>query len=147
MLAGRFGGKLAPAEVFTPLVGIDLESHGAARTELTLDPAFEHGVMALEGGARVDGESLAPGALLYLGPGRDRLVVDAPSATRLLLIGGVPFGEEILLWWNFVGRSYEEMEQATRDWVAGERFGRVEGARGEPLIAPDLAGLRLRGAS
>ena len=118
---------------------------GPARAELALDPAFEHGVMALEGAASIAGEPLAPGALLYFGPGRDRLVVDAPAATRLLLIGGEPLGEEILLWWNFVGRSFEEMEQATRDWVAGERFGRVEGARGEPLVAPDLSGLRLRG--
>jgi redox-sensitive bicupin YhaK (pirin superfamily) len=144
VLAGRFAGELAPAEVFTPLVGVDLASQGPARAELTLDPAFEHGVMALEGSASVAGEMLAPGALLYFGPGRDRLVVDAPAATRLLLIGGEPLGEEILLWWNFVGRSFEEMEQATRDWVAGGRFGHVEGARGEPLVAPDPAGLRLR---
>jgi len=144
VLAGRFAGELAPAEVFTPLVGVDLASQGPARAELTLDPAFEHGVMALEGSASIAGEMLAPGALLFFGPGRDRLVVDAPAATRLLLIGGEPLGEEILLWWNFVGRSFEEMEQATRDWVAGGRFGRVEGARGEPLVAPDPAGLRLR---
>jgi redox-sensitive bicupin YhaK (pirin superfamily) len=144
VLAGRFAGQLAPAEVFTPLVGVDLASQGPARAELTLDPAFEHGVMALEGSASIAGEMLAPGALLYFGPSRDRLVVDAPAATRLLLIGGEPLGEEILLWWNFVGRSFEEMEQATRDWVAGGRFGRVEGARGEPLVAPDPAGLRLR---
>ncbi len=145
VLAGRFAGELSPAEVFTPLVGVDLLSQGPARAELALDPAFEHGVMALEGAASIAGEALAPGALLYFGPGRDRLVVEAPAATRLLLIGGEPLGEDILLWWNFVGRSFEEMEQATRDWVAGERFGRVEGARGEPLVAPDLAGLRLRG--
>jgi quercetin 2,3-dioxygenase len=144
VLAGRFAGELAPAEVFTPLVGVDLVSQSPARTELTLDPRFEHGVMALEGSASVAGEMLAPGALLYFGPGRDRLVIDAPAPTRLLLIGGEPLGEEILLWWNFVGRSFEEMEQATRDWVAGGRFGRVEGARGAPLVAPDLAGLRLR---
>jgi len=144
VLAGRFDGELAPAEVFTPLVGVDLASQGPARAELTLDPAFEHGVMGLEGSASVAGEMLAPGALLYFGPGRDRLVVDAPAATRLLLIGGEPLGEEILLWWNFVGRSFEEMDRATRDWVAGGRFGRVEGARGEPLVAPDPAGLRLR---
>ena len=144
VLAGRFDGEIAPAEVFTPLVGIDLASQGPARAELALDPAFEHGVMALEGDASVAGESLAPGALLYFGPGRERLVVDAPAASRLLLIGGEPLGEDILLWWNFVGRSYEEMEQATRDWVAGERFGRVEGARGVPLVAPDPSGLRPR---
>ncbi len=74
-----------------------------------------------------------------------RLSVEAPAASRLLLIGGQPFGEDILLWWNFVARSVEEMEKATRDWLEGGRFGRVDGARGAPLVAPELKGLRLRG--
>ncbi len=145
VLAGRFAGELAPAEVFTPLVGIDLVSQGPARTELTLDP----GLRARRDGARgrCHGRRRSrwhPARCFISVSGRDRLVVDTPAATRLLLIGGEPLGEEILLWWNFVGRSFEEMEQASRDWLTGERFGHVEGARGEPLAAPDLAGLRLR---
>jgi redox-sensitive bicupin YhaK (pirin superfamily) len=144
VLAGKFAGELAPAEVFTPLVGIDLAAQGPARAELALDPAFEHGVMALEGSARVAGEELVPGGLLYFPPDRDRLAVETQEAARLLLIGGQPFGEEILLWWNFVARSVDEMEQATGDWLAGRRFGRVEGARGAPLVVPELKGLRLR---
>ena len=146
VLAGPFAGERAPAEVFSPLVGLDLATPGPARTELPLDPEFEHGVMVLEGEARVGGETLVPGALLYFGTGRDRLAVETGDAARLLMIGGRPFGEEILLWWNFVGRSIEEMEQATRDWLEGDRFGKVQGARGEPLVAPELRGLRLRSA-
>jgi redox-sensitive bicupin YhaK (pirin superfamily) len=146
VLAGRFLGEQAPAEVFTPLVGADFASAAPARAEFPLDPAFEHGVMALEGRAQVGGELLEPGSLLYFAPGRDRISLDSPAACRLLLVGGAPFGEEILLWWNFVARTYGEMEQATRDWQETERFGRVEGARGPRLVAPDLAGLRLRAA-
>jgi redox-sensitive bicupin YhaK (pirin superfamily) len=146
LLAGRFAGERAPAEVFTPLVGIDLAASGPAHTELALDPAFEHGALALEGEVNVGGESLAAGALLYFPTGRERLAVAAASPARLLVIGGVPFGEEVLLWWNFVARRYDEMEQATRDWIEGGRFGEVRGARGARLVAPDLAGLRLRGA-
>ena len=71
-------------------------------------------------------------------------MVESAAAARMLLIGGQPFGEEVLLWWNFVARTYGEMEQATRDWLAGGRFGRVEGARGAPLVAPELKGLRMR---
>ena len=138
VLAGECAGERAPAEVFTPLVGVDLASPGPARAELGLDAAFEHGVMALEGSATVGGEPLSPGSLLYFGPGRDRLTIESPAAARLLLIGGEPLGEEILLWWNFVGRSPEEFEQATRDWRTGERFGRVAGARGAPLVAPQM---------
>jgi len=103
--------------------------------------------MALEGSATVGGEPLSPGVLLYFGTGRDRLTVESTAAARLLLIGGRPFGEEVLLWWNFVARTYGEMEQATRDWLEGGRFGKVEGARGAPLVAPDLAQLRMRGGN
>jgi len=144
VLAGTFAGERAPAEVHSPLVGLDLASTGTASTELALDPAFEHGVMTLEGTATIGGEALRPGALLFFGTGRDRLALDAGAASRLLVIGGRPFGEEILLWWNFVARSYDEFEQATHDWLEGDRFGKVEGARGAPLIVPELKGLRLR---
>jgi len=144
VLAGRFAGERAPTEVFSPLVGIDLAAAGPARTELALDPEFEHGTIALEGEVTVGGKPLAAGTLLYFGAGHERLAVEARAAARLLLIGGRPFGEEILLWWNFVARTYAEMEQATRDWQEGDRFGQVRGARGARLVAPDLKGLRLR---
>ena len=87
VLAGTFAGERAPAEVFSPLVGVDLACTGPARTALPLDPAFEYGVMVLEGTAQVAGESLSPGALLYFGVGRDRLAIEtrwrvAPAADR-----------------------------------------------------------------
>ena len=147
VLAGTFAGERAPAAVYSPLVGLDLTAPGPARTELVLDADFEHGVMALEGSAHVGGEPLEPGALLYFGTGRDRLTVESAGPVRLLVVGGRPFGEEVLLWWNFVARTYGEMEQATRDWLEGGRFGKVEGARGAPLVAPDLAQLRMRGGN
>jgi quercetin 2,3-dioxygenase len=144
VLAGTFAGERAPAEVFSPLVGLDLATAGGASTVLPLDPDFEYGAITLEGEVRVDGEALAPGALLYFAPGRESLAVESQATSRLLLIGGRPFGEEVLLWWNFVARTVEEMETATRDWQDGGRFGKVHGARGAPLVAPELRGLRLR---
>jgi hypothetical protein len=63
-----------------------------------------------------------------------------------MLVGGVPFGEVILLWWNFVARNAQEMEQAARDWNTGQRFGPVHGSPSPPLSAPELTGLHLRPA-
>jgi redox-sensitive bicupin YhaK (pirin superfamily) len=145
VLAGAFGGEHSPARVYSPLVGLDLASTGSARTGLPLDPAFEYAAMTLEGTPAVDGEALMPGTLLYLGAGRTELAIASTAASRLLLIGGEPFGEDILLWWNFVARTREEMEAATRDWNDGRRFGKVQGARAAPLVAPDIGALRLRG--
>lgn len=50
----------------------------------------------------------------------------ARAGSRLLLIGGEPFGEDVLMWWNFVGRSHQEIADARADW---ENRGRLrEGA-------------------
>ena len=146
VLAGGYAGERSPARVHTPLVGLDLATDGAARTKLSLDPGFEHAALTLQGSPAVNGERLEPGTLLYLATSRETLELDSPAASRMLLIGGAPFEEEILVWWNFVARTPQEMEAATRDWVEGRRFGRVEGARGSPLVAPDPAILS-RGAS
>jgi hypothetical protein len=146
VLAGSCDGERSPAKVYTPLLGLDVAARGSARTTVPLDPAFEHAALTLEGAPSLNGEILEPGILLYLGTGRASLDLASASASRMLLIGGTPFGEEILLWWNFVARTVEEMETATRDWVEGRRFGQVHGARGKPLIAPDPKGLHLRGA-
>ena len=144
VLAGSCDGATAPAKVFSPLVGLDLAAAGAARTTLPLEPGFEHGAIALEGEALVAGERLAPGTLLYLGAGRGAIELSTAAPARLLLVGGEPFAEEILLWWNFVARTADEMEAATRDWQGGTRFGRVAGARAAPLVAPEVRDLRLR---
>lgn len=87
---------------------------------------------------------LAPGALLYLGCGRSELPLRADSDSSLMLLGGEPFEEKIVMWWNFVGRSQEEIEEARADWTAGERFGQVKGYDGGPLPAPELPPVPLK---
>ncbi|MGO9804567.1 MAG: pirin family protein [Steroidobacteraceae bacterium] len=143
VLAGSAFGETSPAEVHSPLVGLDLFAAGRAALRLPLVPSYEHAVLILDGAARVAGEPLAPGTLLYFTTGREELEIECAAAARILVIGGVPFGEQILVWWNFVARTPEEMEAATRDWNAG-RFAPVVGSPAPPLIAPSVAGLRLR---
>ena len=43
------------------------------------------------------------------------------------------------MWWNFIGRSHEEIVGFRTDWASGdERFGQVRGYDGDPLPAPPL---------
>jgi len=146
VLAGSCCGHTSPAQVFSPLMAADLSAGAAAAVSLPLASAFEHAALVLEGEAQVAGERLAPGTLLYLPPGRTQLPVSCSLPCRLVIVGGVPFAEEILLWWNFVARRAEEIEAATREWNAG-RFGAVHGSPSPPLIAPSVAGLHLRAGS
>src|SRR5205085_1215592 len=120
VLAGSALGQTSPAEVYSPLVGLDLAAAGPAGVSLPLTASFEHAALLLSGAASIEGEELTPGTLLYLGSARERLAVSCEAAARLMLVGGAPFGEEILLWWNFVARDAQEMQQAARDWSAGQ---------------------------
>lgn len=109
----------------------------AAVTTLPLRPDFEHGVLVLEGSVSIENEPLTIGHFLYLGCGRDKLTLSAAAATRVLLLGGTPFKEEVLLWWNFVGRGKTEIKVARADWE-NNRFGEVRGYPGPRIPAPPL---------
>jgi redox-sensitive bicupin YhaK (pirin superfamily) len=144
VLAGTAVGRTSPVEIFSPLMAVDLHAKGAASLSMPLAPEFEHAALVTSGSALIAGEPLAPGTLLYLAPGRVRLDLSCDAPARVILIGGVPFEEDVLLWWNFVARRPEELEQASRDWQSGTRFGQVRGSPSPPLVAPSLAGLQLR---
>jgi redox-sensitive bicupin YhaK (pirin superfamily) len=144
VLAGSTAGRTSPVEVYSPLMAADLTAPGAASLSLPLSRSFEHAALVLSGTALVAGEQLSPGTLLYLGPGREQLEISCAAPLRLLIIGGAPFAEEILLWWNFVARRPQEIEAATHAWNAGERFGVVAGSPSPRLVAPSVAGLKLR---
>jgi redox-sensitive bicupin YhaK (pirin superfamily) len=91
----------------------------------------------------VGGATLEPGHLLYLPTGRHEVPIAAAEGSAVFLLGGVPLGEPLLMWWNFVARTPEEIEAATARWRAGE-IGPVGGYRGDPMPAPPLDAVRLR---
>jgi redox-sensitive bicupin YhaK (pirin superfamily) len=146
VLAGSAFGHTAPAAVFSPLLGLDCHAQTATQSVLPLQPGFEHAVMVLAGTAEIEGERVEPGALLYLGSGRESVALRCADETRLLLVGGEPFREEVLLWWNFVARTQDEIVKATEDWNAQRYFGEVKGSPSPRLVAPDLSGLNLKRA-
>jgi quercetin 2,3-dioxygenase len=144
VLVGAVAGATSPARTFSPLVGAQLRAAGATATELEVDPTFEHGVVVLRGAATVADHDLAPGTLLYLGPGPASLPVATHEDTVLLLIGGEPYPDPLVMWWNFVAADAGSVTAAREDWESGRRFGTVPGFDGAPVPAPDLPPGRLR---
>jgi redox-sensitive bicupin YhaK (pirin superfamily) len=125
VLIGELAGAASPARHDTPLIGADLASEGG-RFILPLDPGFEHALVVLTGSLAVGETPVVPGHLAYLGQGREELDLAAEGTTRALLLGGEPLGEQIVMSWNFVGRSRDEVARAASYWNAGaERFGVV----------------------
>ena len=146
---GTLADQTSPVETFTPLLGAEVVLDAGATIELALDAAYEHGVLADSDGLVVGGTDVARSALAYLPTGQAQLTLtnrgDQPA--RALLLGGPPFEEEILMWWNFVGRTHEEIVTAREEWMAhSERFGTVEGYAGDVqhLPAPAIPAVRIR---
>ncbi|WP_120522976.1 pirin family protein [Arthrobacter celericrescens] len=158
VLVGEFAGQRSPATMFSPIVGAEVS--GSGEIGFPLDTAFEHAILVLDGHLTVDGQEVGPGPLAYLGSGRDSLAVEAAPDTRFMVLGGEPFEEDVLMWWNFVGRTHEEIVEAREDWEAqaaqsdadarGARFGVVDGhgpdagAEAGRIPAPPLPGVRLK---
>ncbi|MPZ82451.1 MAG: pirin family protein [Actinophytocola sp.] len=146
VFVGTFGDAVSPATVHTPLVGADLQVAAHAGTTVPLRPDFEHALLAVDGTLMVSGVAVPAGRLLYLGTGRAELTLSTNgTAVRAVLLGGEPFPDELVMWWNFVGRSHDEIAAARADWeTEGQtRFGRVAGHGGARIPAPELPNVRL----
>lgn len=149
---GELAGSRSPVTTFTPLLGaqIDLDAH--ADVELDIDPAFEHGVLCDEGDVALSGVALSRADLGYQRPGHAvlRLTNAGERPARLLVLGGAPFCEELVMWWNFVGRSHDDIVTYRQLWQDpetdfGARFGAVQGYQGSVtrLPAPPMPTTRL----
>lgn len=144
VILGTLDGATSPGTTYTPIVGADLALSAGAEARLPLDPDFEYAVLSMSGEAEVDGVPVVPGSMLYLGCGRTELPLRAGSDAGLMLLGGEPFEEEIVMWWNFVARTQDEITQAREAWMNGDRFGAVQGYDGAPLAAPALPPVPLK---
>lgn len=166
---GSLCGDTSPATVYSPMVGAELVlGEGELVVELRAD--FEYGVLPDGGSLSVNGETVAEGDLAYLAPGATQVRlaagprVDPERPLRVILIGGEPLGEQIVMWWNFIGASHEEVVAARANWQAAigkpDNQGLPEGqeaddpgqlgplttpmADEEPIPAPPLPKVRLR---
>jgi quercetin 2,3-dioxygenase len=164
---GSLLGDTSPVPTYTPLLGAEILLEPGVSLTLPVEGSFEHGVLVDAGGVALgvgDGRAtdVAKDQLAYAPPGATELTLEAGEEwTRLLLLGGPPFGESIVMWWNFVGRTHEDVVAYRDAWqaaitdsagavvgdsqlVADSRFGVVLGDHLPPIPAPPLPGVRLR---
>jgi redox-sensitive bicupin YhaK (pirin superfamily) len=141
VIMGEVDGVRSPGGAFTPIAGLDLTLSAGGSARLPLEPDFEYAALSMLGAVDVDGVGLSPGSMLYLGCGRRELAAVSDDGARVLLLGGEPFEEQIVMWWNFVARSGEEIAAARDAWESGG-FGRVAAA-GDATPAPPMPAGRL----
>jgi redox-sensitive bicupin YhaK (pirin superfamily) len=146
VLMGELAGAVSPARCHTPLLGAELTLAAGRRATVPLRPDFEYAVLVIDGEATVADVAVRPGPLFYLGAGRTELRLAAGPETRMMLLGGEPFAERIVMWWNFVGRDHDEIVAARQAWenrADGGPFGTVRGYDGPDIPAPPMPITRL----
>jgi redox-sensitive bicupin YhaK (pirin superfamily) len=136
VLVGAFAGAQSTARRDTDHVGVDLVLDPPG-TVLPLRPECEYALIVLEGAVAIGGQVAEPGLLAYLGEGWDECRLDVRAPARALLLGGIPFPEPLVMWWNFVGRDRDEVSEARGQWSAGdERFGTVRSSLARIEVGP-----------
>lgn len=157
---GSLSGSTSPITTYSPLLGAEILLEAGSQLTLEIDPSFEHGVLVDSGEVVLDGHPVEKDHLAYLPVGRGSLTLTSgPEQARILLIGGQPLGEQIVMWWNFVGRSHDEIVEYRAQWQAEigaenplegfeghepPRFGTFPDGQPAPLPAPALPNARIR---
>ncbi|TWF79523.1 hypothetical protein FHX44_115456 [Pseudonocardia hierapolitana] len=145
---GSLAGETSPVPTFTPLLGAEIVLDPRARVTLDVEPTHEHGVLVDTGTVLLAGTELARAELGHLAPGPQSLELANPTGerARVLLLGGAPFDEDVVMWWNFVARSHDEIVAFREAWEhESDQFGGVEGYTGvlQRLPAPALPNARI----
>ena len=154
---GSLLGDTSPVSTYTPLLGAELHLDPGATLDLDVDDSFELGFLVDRGVLQVDECEVKQDQLAYVAPGRSKLTLGpGDEPVRVVVLGGPPFGEQIVMWWNFVGRSHEEIVASRLAWqgqiedaatgqdVRPGRFGIVVDEPLPPIPAPTLPNARLR---
>ena len=132
-----------------PGLGAEFSLEPRGTMTLEVEASHEHAILLDSGSITVNGDGVKHHELGYLAPGSHHIdltnTTDAPA--RGLILGGQPFEEEFVMWWNFIGRTHEEIEDFRNQWQAS-----LTGASGPfgnlthmpPLPAPEMPGVRLK---
>ncbi len=143
VFVGQYQDLNSPAKIFSDLVGVEIKSD-SEKVNLDLNPDFEYGVLNVGPEFEVNGHKVGFGDLVYIPLGQTNSQVSSQETIHLLLLGGRPFGEKILMWWNFIGRTHEEIVAARELWNSHDQsIPDFDDEIKQRIPAPELPNLRL----
>ena len=151
VMVGELAGRRSGAPTYSPLVAAEVRLSAGSHVVLPAVADFEYSVLAVGAPVMAGKGRVEPQVMAYLGAGGSELDLSAPEEDAIaLVLGGAPFEEEILMWWNFIGRSHDEVVEQRAEWngtgvdFEPSRYGAVRGFPGDRLLAPPMPTTRLR---
>ena len=144
LIMGELLGHQSQAKTFTPLVGAELFFKDASTVDFSLENDFEYGFLVDTGSVAINGQEVAEGSLHYIPCGSEVVSISASKNSRIMLLGGEPFEEAIVMWWNFIGRTHDEIVEMRDAWENGlPRFAHFEDKLDARIPAPEMPNIRL----
>lgn len=145
VLIGEVAGARSPALAYSPLCGAELSLDSQADVVIPIDENFEYGIFVAAGAVIAESTTVAVDQLLYLGSGRRSLHLRSPSGGRVIMLGGQPFAENIVMWWNFIGRSHQEIVEFRSAWEHRDmRFPPIVSRSEKAMEAPPMPTVQLK---
>ena len=142
-----YASARAATKIFSPMVGAELRLAPGAAGKLALSEAFEHGFLVVQGSISIDGLEVKTTTMDYREPGSTsaEFVNTGAEDAIVIMLGGKPFDEPIVMWWNFIERSHEEIVEARDKWNSQDvGIPAFEDQIGGRTPAPDLPNVTLR---
>lgn len=150
-LGSLHGVGLITAPTYTTLLAAQVDLPAGGSVTLDANSGCEHGLLVDQGEVSVFTTTIPRHHLGVLETGHRTLTLTAGDApARILLLGGEPFTEEIVMWWNFIGRTHDDIARARAEWEAGlergsARFGHLDHMPALPAPVLPTVTLKPRG--
>ena len=145
VLIGEVDGTVSPALGYSPMCGADLSLAAGADVMLSVEESFEYGVFVVAGSVAAASTTAEVDQLVYLGQGRRDIRLRSSAGGRVIMLGGQPFDEEIVMWWNFIGRSHEDIVDFRTAWeTRAPRFPAIVSRAEKVMEAPPMPTITLK---
>jgi len=135
VIMGSLWGETAPTTTYSDTIYADINLEAGASVPID-DSAEERAIYLAVGEATLEGMRLEPQTLYVLRPGI-AATLRSDKGGRAMLCGGSAFATPRHVWWNFVSSSRDRINQAKRDWKAGN-FPLVPGDDAEFIPIPEV---------
>jgi redox-sensitive bicupin YhaK (pirin superfamily) len=145
VLIGEVEGIRSPAIAYSPLCGAELNLDAGADLALSVAEGFEYGIFVVAGSVVAEATTAGVDQLIYLGDSRRSIRLRSPRGGRVIMLGGQPFVEDVVMWWNFIGRSHQEIVEFRTAWESRDpRFPPIVNRAEKVMEAPPMPTITLK---
>lgn len=120
VLCGELLGHTSPVNSLSPAFIYDIKIPQGQSIELPINIGDNCGIYLITGELEIGDTKLLPGTMAKLDTEQGILSIKTSENSRLVILGGTPLNEPIVMQGSFVMNTKEEIMQVIRDYENGE---------------------------